>query len=198
MKQFGYSGGCCLFILAAMARISTCRAEDWPQWRGHDRNSVWHEGGLIHKFPQEGLRLCWQVPVGHGFSSPCVAGGRVFITDSVVTPGMCRERVHCFSALTGQEFWSFGYSVPYPEYGADPQHPFGPVATPAYSGGKIYILGRMSDLICLDALTGKVEWRFEAMVRYQTTNDLRGFNSSPVVEGGLVIICVAKSLGVSV
>jgi len=45
------------------------RAEDWPQWRGSDRDGVWHETGIQKKFPAEGLPVRWLAPVGYGFSS---------------------------------------------------------------------------------------------------------------------------------
>ena len=82
----------------------------------------------------------------------------------------------------------------YPEYGADPTHPFGPVATPVIAEGKIYTYGRMSDLVCLDAVTGRVLWSHAL----PTTEDLRGPNSSPLVESNLVVIAIAKSPQISI
>src|SRR4030095_13263721 len=55
------------------------RAEDWPQWRGLDRDGVWHETGILQSFPPGGLKVLWRVPVGTGFSSPVVAQGRVYV-----------------------------------------------------------------------------------------------------------------------
>ena len=46
------------------------RAEDWPQWRGPNRDGVCGETGLLESFPAEGLTVRWRVPVGWGFSSP--------------------------------------------------------------------------------------------------------------------------------
>src|SRR5258708_3525861 len=58
------------------------RAEDWLQFRGPNRDSVWNEAGSLQTFPAEGLKIRWRAPVGAGFTSPVVAGGRVYLTDS--------------------------------------------------------------------------------------------------------------------
>jgi outer membrane protein assembly factor BamB len=66
------------------------------------------------------------------------------------------------------------------------------------ANGKIYTLGRMSHLLCLDALTGRVLWSHNLPKEYNTTEDLRGPNCSPLVESNLVIIAIAKSPEVSI
>jgi len=144
-----------LAALAVLVMATFARAEDWPQWRGLHRDAIWNETGLLQSFPPEGLKVLWRVPIGPGFSSPCVVQGKVYVTDSLVTRTNARENVHCLDAATGKPIWTHPYDVEYPEYGADPAHPFGPVATPVVANGKIYTLGRMSHLLCLDALKGR-------------------------------------------
>jgi hypothetical protein len=58
---------------------------------------------------------------------------------------------------------------------------------------KVYTLGRVSNLLCLGAITGRVLWQNDLPKQYQTQDDLRGFNCSPIVEGKLIIIAIAKS-----
>src|SRR5437588_6639167 len=82
------------------------RAEDWPQWRGPNRDGVCRETGLLKSFPAEGLKVRWRVPVGWGFSSPVVAQGRVCLADSEVVKPNARERLHCFDETTGKTLWS--------------------------------------------------------------------------------------------
>ena len=57
-------------------------ADDWPQWRGVNRDGVWNETGIIEKFDAPEVRIRWRVPVSSGYSGPTVADGRVFVTDS--------------------------------------------------------------------------------------------------------------------
>jgi outer membrane protein assembly factor BamB len=184
--------------IVAVGLSAVVRAEDWPQWRGTQRDGVWHETGILQSFPPEGLKILWRVPVGVGFSSPVVAQGEVYVTDSQVTRANARENIRCLDAVTGETIWIHTYEVVYPEYGADPDHPFGPHATPVVADGKIYAFGRMSDLLCLDAVTGRVIWRHELSKEFGTTEDLRGFSSSPIIEGKLIIIAIAKSPQISI
>lgn len=173
-------------------------AEDWPQWRGPRRDGVWRETGILQSIPPTGLKVLWRIPVGTGFSSPAVWQDKVYITDSHVTRTNARENVRCVDAATGKSIWTHTYDVVYPEYGADPAHPFGPAATPVVADGKIYTVGRMSHLVCLDAKTGRLLWSHNLPKEFNTTEDLRGFSSSPLIESNLVIICIAKSPQVSV
>src|SRR6185295_14468567 len=175
----------CTFIFGFVACLP---AEDWPQWRGPRRDGTWLESGILTNFPSQGLKVLWRVPVGSGFSSPVIARGKVYVTDSLVTRTNVHEFVHCLDAATGRTIWIHKYRVVYPEYGSNPDHPFGPVATPVVANGKVYTFGRMSHLLCLDALTGNVLWSHDLPKEFNTTEDLRGFNSSPLIESNLVII----------
>ena len=65
--------------LATLIVTSSPGAEDWPQWRGPLLNGVSPESGLPLAWSEE--TLAWSVAlVGHGVSSPVVAGDRVFVT----------------------------------------------------------------------------------------------------------------------
>jgi len=184
--------------IIAFVSVATASADDWPQWRGLHRDGIWRETNILQSFPPEGLKILWRVPVGTGFSTPVVVQSRVYVTDSRVTRTNVQENVRCFDAATGKAIWTHTYDAVYPEYGTDPAHPFGPHATPVVASGKIYTLGRMSHLLCLDALTGRVLWSRDLPKEYNTADDLRGFSSSPVVENNLVIIAIAKSPEVSI
>jgi outer membrane protein assembly factor BamB len=183
--------------LVALGLAAAAHAEDWPQWRGPHRDATWHETGLLDSFPAGGLKVLWRVPIGTGFSSPCVVQGRGYVTYSRVTATAAHEHIRCVEAATGKEIWAHSYPVQYPEWGADPAHPFGPVATPAVADGKVYTLGRMLNLLCLDAITGRVLWQHDLPKDFGTKEDLRGANGSPIIEGNLIIMTIAKSPQIS-
>jgi outer membrane protein assembly factor BamB len=197
-RRFARAGGVQLMAVVLLLFFTvTLRAEDWPQWRGLHRDGVWRETNILQSIPPEGLKVLWRVPVGTGFSSPVVVQGKVFVTDSHVTRTNARENVRCLDAATGKSIWTHTYDVVYPEYGADPEHPIGPHATPVVAEGKIYTLGRMSDLLCLDAGTGRVSWHHQLSKQNGTNEDRRGFSTSPIIEGKLIIIALARSEQVS-
>jgi len=82
------------------------RADDWPQWRGPNRDGVYSETGLLESFPTEGLKVRWRTPVGWGWSSPVVTQGRVFVADSKLMRPNPQERLHCYEETTGKSLWS--------------------------------------------------------------------------------------------
>ena len=58
-----------------------CMSQDWPDWRGSDRDGVWKESGIIQEFASDVIGLKWSVPVGPGYSGPTVSNGKVYLTD---------------------------------------------------------------------------------------------------------------------
>ena len=63
------------------------RADDWPQWLGPQRDSIWRETGVVEKFSAGGPPVLWRAPLGGGYAGPAVADGRVFVTDRVLPVG---------------------------------------------------------------------------------------------------------------
>ncbi len=163
-------------------------ADDWPQWRGLNRDGVCGETGLLESFPAEGLNVRWCVPVGWGFSSPVVAQGRVYLADSEVVKPKAKERLHCFDETTGTPLWTYSYHVAYADWAFDPTQEIGPVATPIVQNAKVYLLGRLGHLFCLDARTGDVLWQRNLEQDYHV-----GFapgTPSPLLEGDLLILFI--------
>src|SRR5262245_50770487 len=74
-------------LVVALALTAAVRADDWPQWLGPQRDGVWRETGLLDKFPKDGPKLRWRVPVGGGYAGPAVADGRVYVMDRVLAQG---------------------------------------------------------------------------------------------------------------
>src|SRR5262245_45367470 len=79
--------------------LPALRADDWPQWRGPQRDGVWRETGIVESFASAELKPIWTARVGPGYSGPTVAGDRVFVTDRVTAPEQ-QERVLCFDRTT--------------------------------------------------------------------------------------------------
>jgi outer membrane protein assembly factor BamB len=134
------------------------RADDWPQFRGPNRDSDWNETGILKTFPTEGLKIRWRTPVGPGWSSPVVVRGRVYLTDMRSEKPRAWERIRCFEESTGKPLWSYASELVYPDWAFIPEPGGGPAATPIVEDGKIYSLGRSGQVDCLDAHNGKVIW----------------------------------------
>lgn len=89
-------------LILQLLLSAALRADDWPQWRGPNRDGVCREAGLLETFPADGLKIRWRVPVGWGQSSPVVAQGRVFLHDSDLSDYPGKERLHCWDETTGK------------------------------------------------------------------------------------------------
>ncbi len=182
-----------LCILAASGR-----ADDWPQWRGPNREGVGRETGLLETFPAKGLTVRWRVPVGGGYSSPVVAQGRVYLVDSELVKPKAKERIHCFDEATGKALWTHAYEVTYEEWAFDPKQEFGPIATPIVQDGKVYVLGRLGPLFCLDARKGEVLWQKDLNKDYQAGSAPGSGTPSPLIDGDLLILFIGGKPGACV
>jgi outer membrane protein assembly factor BamB len=172
------------------------RADDWPQWRGPNRDGVCRETGLLESFPAGGLKVRWRAPAGWGFSSPVVAQGRVFLADSLVVKPKAKERVRCFDETTGKALWAHVYEVAYEDWAFDPNQEIGPVATPIVWDDQVYTVGRVGHLFCLDARKGDVLWRRDLGKDYQVA--FAPGAPSPLIDGDLLILFLGGKPGACV
>jgi len=127
-------------------------AQDWPQWRGVNRDGKGTGFEVPQKWPSA-LKQSWKVVVGSGDATPALVNDRLY----VFTRQGADEVIQCLEADTGKEVWRSTY--PAKEVtGPAGRHP-GPRSSPAVAGGKVVVLGVGGVLTCLDAATGKVLWR---------------------------------------
>src|SRR2546422_3875034 len=180
-----------IVILLPVALALTSRAEDWPQWRGSDRDGVWHETGIRKEFPAEGLPVRWRAPVGYGFSSPVIAKGRVYVTDSLLDRPKVHGRVLCFEERTGKLLWTFSREkTNYPLWAFVPGQEPSPNGTPVVHDGKVYATGPQAhNLYCLEAASGKLVWEKDLAHDYQI-EETATISASPLVDGNRVILQV--------
>jgi outer membrane protein assembly factor BamB len=142
----------------------------------------------MQSFPPDGLKISWRMPVGPGWSSPIVAQGRVYVTDVQIERGTATERVLCFDESNGKLLWRHEHAVDYPEWAFSPDVG-GPRATPIARDGKVFTLGALGDLFCLDAVKGVVLWEKKLAKDYQV-KEFTGITASPMIEGKFLILYI--------
>lgn len=159
-------------------------AADWTQWRGPGRDGRWLEPGLDRSPASGGFTIRWHAPVGFGFSSPVVASGRVFVTDSQFPKDGLTERALCLDVRTGHTLWTHAFRGDYAEWAHDPANAFGPRPTPLVHQDRVFILGARGQLFCLDATHGSVRWHRSL----PNASKDSVYTASPVLEADRLIL----------
>ncbi len=177
----------CSVFLTSLVLTSQIHADDWPQWRGINRDGVWKESGLLEKFPADGLKPTWEAPIGSGYCGPTVADGRVYVMDKITEPNE-QERVLCFDESSGDLLWKHQYNTAY-----EIQFAFGPRASVTIQDGKAYSLGAMGYATCFNAETGEVIWEKDLQDEYDFNILVWGVSPSPLVYKDKVIYHISAN-----
>ncbi|HEY2908992.1 MAG TPA: PQQ-binding-like beta-propeller repeat protein [Gemmataceae bacterium] len=198
-----------LLVSAGLLSIAVASsAADWPQWMGPQRDGIWNETGIRKDFKKGKPKERWRVSVGGGYAGPAVANGRVYIADKMLHPGAvapndpfapvklaATERVLCLDSKSGKELWKHEYNVQYAV-----QYPCGPRCAPLVHDGKVYSLGAMGHLCCLDAEKsvkgkGQLLWSREFPAAYGVPVPIWGFAGHPIIYKDLLICLVGGRPG---
>jgi outer membrane protein assembly factor BamB len=172
-----------ILSLLVVAAGSRALAQDWPQWRGPNRDGKAAGFKAPQKWP-EALNQKWKVAVGQGDATPALAGDKLYVFSREET----NEVVRCLEAGTGKEVWANKY--PAPGFGGpDAAAHSGPRSSPVVAEGKVITLGVSGTLSCLDAKSGSVVWRKDdfpgAWPRFHTA-------MSPLITDDLCIAQLGK------
>jgi outer membrane protein assembly factor BamB len=163
---------------------------DWPQFLGPQRNGVSTETGLLQTWDAKGPPVLWRKDVGEGFSAPVIAGDRLILFHRVGD----EEVVECFDAATGERKWKHTDPTKY-------QDPLGkgdgPRSTPLIADERVYTLSPGGRLLCLKLSDGAKVWQRELLKDYKVPRSFFGVGTSPILEGGRVLVNVgARDAGI--
>jgi outer membrane protein assembly factor BamB len=167
-------------VLSLSAAVSNRTPDDWPQWRGVNRDGKSTESGLLKDWPQGGPKLAWRISgAGEGYSSFSVAGGRLYTLGARGD----NEYVMAFDEATGKKLWEVVHGRRFSNDRGD-----GPRGTPTIDGAQLYAFGASGDLSSLDAASGKVLWKINVLERFRGSNITWGLSESPLVLRDRVVV----------
>lgn len=162
----------------------------WPDFRGPNRDGRYVETAIRPDWPASGLPLVWKQPIGLGYASFVVADGRAF----TIEQRRRQEVVVAYDVATGRELWKHGWDGEFKEgMGGD-----GPRATPTYHDGRLYALGALGELRCLNARDGTLVWRHNILTETSAANLIWGMSASPLIVDDNVIVLPGSPSGKSV
>jgi outer membrane protein assembly factor BamB len=183
-----------LGVACLVAGAAASFADDWPQWRGPNRDDISKETGLLKEWPKGGPKLLWKTDkAGLGFSGFSIVG------DVLYTMGARDEEEYAlaFSVKDGSQLWTAKigpiFIEPLKQYGD------GPRGTPTVDGDHVYCLGGQGELVCLKRDKGALVWRKnlikdlkgQIMVFSDSVTGPGGwgYSESPLVDGDQLICC---------
>lgn len=166
-----------MVVCVLLVSASVVFAQDWPQWRGPNRDGKVTGFKAPQQWPKE-LKLRWKTPVGTGDATPALVGDKLY----VFTRQGVEEVTTCLEVERGEEQWMSKY-VAQAVTGAASRHP-GPRSSPTVADGKVVTLGVGGVLSCLNAATGKLMWRKDPFPKVVP----RFFTAmSPIIVDGMAI-----------
>jgi outer membrane protein assembly factor BamB len=151
-------------------------ADDWPQFRGPNRDGISPEKGLLKSWPAEGPKLLWQYDdLGDGYSSVAIVGDRIYTAG-----GKGGQVVVTALDAGGEKLWERPIGKTGGGYA-------GPRATPTIDGEFLYMLGDSGDLACLKTADGSVVWTKNILATYEAPNIKWKLSESVLIDGDNVI-----------
>ena len=166
-----------LVVLTALA--TSAAAEDWPQWRGPNRDGAVASFEAPTSWPAA-LTELWKVDVGLGYATPLLVGDRIYM----FTRQGEDEVMMALDPGSGEVLWRTTYPAPFEMNSATSRHGPGPKSTPAFAEGRLFTLGMSGLVTAFDAETGRQLWQHPAppvQPNFHTA-------MSPIVEGNLMIV----------
>lgn len=131
-------------------------AQDLVEWRGPHRSGVYPDKNLLRSWPEGGPKLLLTIDgIGNGYSSPVVYKSNIYVTGRKDT----MDVISVYSP-EGQKKWETPYGRAwvrtYPETRS----------TPTIENNRIYLASGMGEVVCVDALSGKVIWSVDANKKF--------------------------------
>ena len=173
------------------AKSGGALANDWPSWRGAERNGHSPDKGILAKWPDGGPKLVWAFEdCGKGYSSPSVVGNRLYYTGS----RKGKAEIICLDAGSGEEVWATIIGID-PEKGYNTGWGAGTRGAPTVDDGLVYAMNANGDLICVTADKGEKKWALSLVEDFGGGIPGWGYSESPLIDGNKLIVTPGGAQG---
>lgn len=165
-----------LLTLLLLAGIPETQAQS-AQWRGPERNGIYPDKGLLKQWPEEGPDLLFRKDsLGNGYSSPVYYEGNIYISGR-------RDSLDVLTKLSmdGTALWETAYGSAWMNSFPETR------STPTIEDGRIYIMGGLGNVVCMDTDEGKILWEHNTHQEFKGEFHRWGMTESLLLTEGAVI-----------
>jgi outer membrane protein assembly factor BamB len=167
--------------------LTATTLDDVPEFLGAGRLATWPNVELDRDWSAHPPRKLWKQPIGAGWSSFAVVGPYCLTQEQRGE----EELITCYEIETGKLRWAHATPVRFHETLAG----VGPRATPTVHEGRVYAMGALGHVACLDGATGKPLWQHDVLAENHAYSPQWGKSCSPLVYENLVIVSAGGANG---
>lgn len=171
--------------------------QDWPQWRGPERNGKSSATGLNTDWEEKQPKLLWMAEgLGEGYASVSIVGKDLYTTGNF-SDG---QDVVCFDLDSKEVAWKQNLTPKVPKHGYT-----GSRCTPTVDGEDLYVVMSEGTVARLNRKSGDIAWKRNLQEEYGASLPSWGFAESPLIDGDKLIcgsgsskallVCLDKKTG---
>lgn len=165
------------FVLTPLKKEHS--AIGWTDWRGPNREGKF--AALPDALPEQ-PEIVWSTAV----TGPAMAGisaTQKFVVVADKDRELTADIFRCFSAETGRPVWELKYRA-----AAWLDYTNAPRAQPVIAGNRVFLLGALGDLHCVELATGKIVWKRNLPKEFAAEIPNWGYASTPLLVDGKLIV----------
>lgn len=172
-----------LALVVCAVLSGSVRSEDWPSWRGPNRDDISTETGLLKQWPEGGPEKLWTShDAGLGYSGFATSDGVLFTMGADGKADESNEFVIALKADTGEKIWQTNIG----NY-LDNGWGGGPRSTPTISGELLVAISGKGNVVCLSVKDGTEKWR-TSLTELGGSVPNWGYCESALIDGDKVLV----------
>jgi len=154
--SFRFGAGVVFVLMLVMARTVTVDAQI-TQWRGPQRDGKYPDTGLLKEWPSGGPSLILKKEgLGKGNSTPVLYNGMIYVSGK-------KDSLDVVTKLDqqGNILWETVYGHSWTQSFPESR------STPTIEDGRLYIMGGLGTVVCIDTGSGEIIWKVNTHEEYQ-------------------------------
>ncbi len=170
-----------------LPHIEIIPSENWPHFRGPNRNANWENDKyqVIQNWETDPLKSIWAIPVGEGYAGATIYNGIVYMLDYDTEKE--KDVIRAISLKTGTDIWNLSYPIKVKrDHGMSR-------SIPAVTDEFIVTIGPRCHVVCAERKTGKKLWHIDMVAEYGTKVPLWHASQCPIIIDNKAILAPAGS-----